>query len=184
MAPCQWRYYLYLWNPHALFRLVQNDFECFYLELLLIPAIAVFLLLKLMRHFSFTRILLRKLTGAAAIAFFPLGCLFCFYRDRLPLLFGGVELAIAVVCFFSWAYRKWLILAPLNIVLTFHYVFWAFAFWDFYLGGLGHQFRPRAWGIWDYAFFIVPAFGLCYSLAWAKCFRRSDEAQISVATKT
>lgn len=162
------RRYLYLWHPHAV-SLRESDFILFFAEFFLIPAVVVFLCLRLMRRFSMTRILLR-LGGAIAIAGFPLACM---YSIGYPF-FAVLELTIATVCFLLWAYRKWPLSATLNALLMIvNYAFW------FLFSGVIARVPPSTgvwdwWSVWTYIGFLCPLVGIVYSLVWAVYFRRMD----------
>jgi hypothetical protein len=171
--------YLYLWNPNAV-RLGRSDIAIFYIELVFVPAAVVLVFLRFARLSPCTQVLGRAFAGAVAVAGFPLACLFCFYREHLHLFPGSAELATAMIGFFLWVRHRWLVWAPIRLLLLIlHYVFWSLAFFSFFSGGLGIRYLSGHWGIWEYALFLVPTLGFCYSVAWAVFFRQIEETQAS-----
>ena len=160
--------YLYFWHPHAV-SLSRTDFIFFYGELLLIPAFAIFVCLKLIGRRPLARPVLRTIWGIVAVSGLPVACL---YAGGRPFFFAVIELAIAASCFLLWAYRKWPVSAPLSVfLLILHYAFWFL----FSVVRTGLVIRPWArWGVWDYMLVVFPALGFAYSLVWAVHFRQSD----------
>lgn len=157
--------YLYFWHPHAV-GLRRSDFLLFYLEAFLIVAAVIFLVLRLLRFFSSTKLVPRAVGGVVALGGFPSVCLN--RKNTLPLV-GA--LLIAGVCFLLWARRKWVVSTPLTIVLLVLY----FAFCSFVGGGIPLESRPiGGWRIWDYSWLAFPALGFAYTLLWAKYFRQSE----------
>ncbi|MGA2387666.1 MAG: hypothetical protein ABSF97_01820 [Candidatus Sulfotelmatobacter sp.] len=158
--------YLYLWHPHAI-SLQTSDFVLFYAELLLIPAVAFFVCLELVRR-RFSARILTWVGGTMVIGGFPLACL---YGVGSPW-FAIVELLIASCCFILWLYGKWHLSEAVSAFLLFiHYAFW------FCLSGLIMRIVPTTrvweWGkVWDYVMFGCPVVGLFFSLLWAWYFRR------------
>jgi len=162
---------LYFWHPNAI-ALGRSDFLFFYLELFLIPAVALFIFLRLMGRFSPTNTIMRVLEGVVAVAGYPLVCL-----SRLhsvwPLF--AVELTLATVCFALWASRKWLTSSAICILLLgLHFAMWS---------AVGAEFVDwkRASLIWDFAWAVWPVVGFAYSLLWASYFRRTVKVQASRA---
>ncbi len=167
----------YFFFLHPNFRVVMGEPRLFYAKILLIPAVAIFICLRVIERFSLVRVLLlRTIGGALAVAGWPLVCLY----DR-GRIFAGIELAIAAFCFLLWAYRKWPVSSPLNVfLLTLHY-----AFWSAYSGLL-----PKIGGVpvvwwhdWDYLMFVYPVLGLFFSLAWAVYFRATGPLKPSVGLR-
>jgi hypothetical protein len=161
--------YLYFWHPHAV-ALGRIDFLLFYSEVFLILASVLFLSLRLIRRFAFSRILLRTIAGAVAVAGFPLVCQ---YRQNQRLFLLDIELILAAVSFLLWVYRKWPVPAPLNVVLLIvHYSLWSF---------LSGEARIVDWrwpsGILDYAWLAYSALGLAYTLVWAAYLRHSASTE-------
>jgi hypothetical protein len=170
--PAAWshsRHWLYFWHPHAV-ALEWTDLILFHLALFLIPAAAIFLCTRLISHFSFGRNMLGILGGIIAWAGFPLVCL---YRPGHSFFFLDVASTIAAVYFLCWAYRAW----PTSTALTFFLLLLYYAAWAFFGGGaeLLRWRWPWAWGIWEYAWFVYPAFGLCYTLLWGVYWRKLRE---------
>ena len=154
---------LYFWHPHAV-SLGRNDFLFFYLELFLIPAAAIFIFLGLISLSSFGKRVLRVLEGTVALAGFPLVCEIRLHSIS-PLF--GTELALATICLFLWAYRKWLVSTTLNIVLLcIHFAMWSAAGVEFV-----NWNRPS---FWDYAWLMLPVIGFSYSLVWARYYRQTE----------
>jgi len=104
-----------------------------------------------------------------AVAGFPLTVI-CASLGYAYMFLPGPELLIAALCFFLWAYRKWPLSAPLNVLLVvFHYTVWSFA---------GSDYGRWSVGMWRHGLFLVPALGVTYTLVWGAHFRRSQrEAQ-------
>lgn len=158
------RRFLYFWHPHAV-ALRTIDIWLFYIELFMIPAAAVFIFLLLMRGFLLSRVLLRNLGGALALAGFPIACL---YRSNPHLVFLYVELAIATVCFALWVSKKWPVSTASSVfLLIVHY-----SLWGFFGGGSGLMYWRWSWGIWDYAWVVYPLIGLLFTLLWAAYFKQ------------
>lgn len=164
--------YIYLWHPHAI-SLTRTDFLLFYAEILLIPALAIFAGLKLISRFFSVRELLRSICGLIGVFGFPIACL---YASGRPYFLAVFELAIAVVCFFLWAYRKWPRSVSLNLLLlALHYGFWL----SLSAANIGLVARPLVqWGIWDYTLVLLPALGFVNTLLWAYVRRRAVEPPV------
>jgi len=140
--------------------------------LIWIPALVIFLSLRLASQFPFGRILLLTLGGALVIAGYPLACL---YVGR-GMFFLEVELVTAVVIAGIWAYCRWPASVALAIfLLVFHYAVW-FIFAGATGGGeilLWPLWRGALW-IWEYSGLLFPILGFCCALLWAGYLRCSE----------
>jgi len=162
--------------------LIFEDYRVDIADVLLVwsSILVVYVVVRLTAKLSISRILLRYVAGALAVAGYPL-TLIC-TRYNMPFLY--VELAIAIACFVLWAKHKWPISKPVNIFLVIlHYAFWAS------LGG-GRSFAGgllllwpswyRNWGMTkltiSYTWGIYPLLGFCSALLWA-CFFRTSEVK-------
>jgi hypothetical protein len=162
--------FLYFWHPHAV-GLRLTDFLLFYLELFLIPAVAMFLCLLVMRRFSFTRALLRRIGGILAVAGFPLVCMYSRGTDVLLL---EVSLPMSAICFVLWVYGKWPVSTPVNICLLVLY----YTLCVLFSGGPHSSNWGWARGIWEYLYFVYPTVGFCYTIVWAAYFRQSESSEL------
>ena len=159
---------VYFWHPHAV-SLSRSDLFLFYIELFLIPSLAILAALQLIRLVSLSGTILRVIGGLIAVVGFPLVCL---YRNGPPLLFLEVALVIAALSFVLWTYGKWPLSVPLNVTLLILY----YSLWSFFGGGARLTNRPTAeWGVWDYAWFVYPLLGFAYTVGWATYFGQLGE---------
>jgi hypothetical protein len=159
--------YLYFWHRHAI-ALSWSDFILFYLEILLLPAISIFICVRLIERFVKSRAVLPTLWGVVAGTGLPLVYLI---SGGASSYFATVEPAAVAIGFILWANRKWPVSPPMTVfLLSLHYAFWCLygiAKFDFVI-------RPWAWwGEWDYIALVLPTLGLAYTLVWACDFRRS-----------
>jgi hypothetical protein len=155
--------YLYYWHPHAI-ALSGNDFILFYGELLFIPMLVSFVLLRLFNSASFTRTVHDMVLAIVVLAGFPLAWLLV--DRRQPLL--GIELIVAIICFTLWANDKWPMSSPPSVaLLVIHYLIWSFPFWT------STSVIPwgRTWEIQNYLWSVIPLIGFCCTLLWARRLR-------------
>jgi hypothetical protein len=159
--------YLYLWRPHAV-SLRETDFVFFYLEVFLIPAVLIFVCVRLVERFSLTRPLL-FIGGAVAIVGLPLVCMYG--ADRSPS-FIILEPIVAVTVFLFWVRRRWPSSTAVGVLLLIiHHVFWFF--FCVSVLGMARVDQPLAsWGLWEYMVFVCPALGFSCCLLWAIYFRK------------
>ena len=161
--------------------LMLEDYRVDVADVLLIwfSILMFYLIVRLTSKLSISRILLRYVAGALAVAGYPLTLIYTL-RHSMPFLY--VELAIAAACFVLWSKHRWPVSTPLNITLVIlHYAFWAS------LGG-GRSFGAGLlllWPSWyrswkmtifpiSYTWGIYPLMGLCSTLLWACFFRMSN----------
>ncbi len=158
--------FLYFWDPHAI-SLRESNFVVFYIELFLVPTVALYFLLRLADRVASVRVVVRAIMGAVAVAGFPIAGLIYIWRSGDGLVAAAIELVMATICLVLWVQQKWLVSdAPSTILLTLHCIFWFF-----FAGGLTlfGQSGPRE--VWNYVWLVVPAIGFSYTLAWASLFR-------------
>lgn len=169
--------YLYLLHPRAT-SVSWSDIAFFYVALLLVPAVAVFLVLQFARYSS-RRASMRVGCGFIAFAGFPIACLL---REKSPLLLAELIIVTAATCLVMWAAQKMVISKTLwSLLLAVYFLLCATL-----AGGGGVLTKPWArWGIWDYAWFIYPVLGVCYAVVWARYFAvggiKRDSVQSTVA---
>jgi hypothetical protein len=139
--------------------------------------VSIFLLLRILSRFSFTRVLLGNFAGIVAVAGFPLACVFvcpdlyAYHGVSLTL----VEVAAALVCAYLYAHRNWPSM-PLwgTLPLFFHFSFWSWCAWTVrYFPSLAGGV-PLLWPGYNLSWLttqapqlIYPWFGLLATLAWA-----------------
>ena len=166
--PLAWSHsghYLYYWHPQAV-ALTRSDFTLFYGELLLIPTLVIFLLLRLLNSVPFTRAVHGMSWAIIVIAGFPLAWLFFGHRQALL----GLELIVATVCFALWAYGRWPLSSYLSIaLLAVHYLYWSFPF----LTSTSVIPPSRTWDIQNYLWSAIPVIGFCCTLLWTRRLRLS-----------
>ena len=151
--------YLYFWHRRAVSP-SRIDFFLFYAEIFLILAGVTFLVLRLIRLFPFGQISLRSVGGVVALAGFPLACL-----NRENVLPLSIALIATGVCYLLWVRRGRLGSAPVAVVLFLYYGFCSL---------VGRSWPTEGWQLSDYAWFLYPTIGFCYTLLWADYFRKTD----------
>ena len=182
-----WLYYASHYRPELLIPM-DEVYRLYVIAFALVWGLAteVFICLRMLARFSFTRNLLRTLGGAIAVAGYPLASL---YYGEGRILFLEVELAILAVCVVLWAYRRWPVSWPFSIfLLVVHFTLWArFSGFPGVLCCL--MFWP-GW-IWNWSpnsneklRLLYPILGFCSTLVWARYFRTSAYSKpISASTE-
>lgn len=164
-----------------------EDYRIYVVDFLLvwIPAVLIFLSLRLLARFSFTTVFLRIFPALVAIAGFPL--IHLHQRDSL-IPFSALELALAGVCLLLWAYHKWPVsTVPSILLLILHSVLWSIL--GGRVGGAWILIWPSWYWRWGtgaftaaFPFVIYPFLGLSSALLWAAYFRQTELRNQSTST--
>ncbi len=153
--------YFYLWHPNAV-SLSRFDISAQYVEVFAVPAILVFILLRLGSEHRLSHYVLRVGGGILVVFGFPILCIYGSYypyRRNIPVTILVMELCATTVyaAFCLWFRHKlslWLFAA---LIVSHHLLWWM----------LTAHFFSSQWSQSDYVRCATATLGITYSLLWA-----------------